>query len=90
MKRLVISSTIAALVAGGAGLAFAGQPGPNGHNDFGLCQAYFSGSANGQAHKHSAPPFAALEDTANAAYPNASSTEDAVAQYCANVTPGGK
>ena len=90
MKRLVISSTIAALVAGGAGFAFAGQPGPNGHNDYGLCTAYCAGSANGQAQKHSAPPFAALEDAATAAYPNASSTQDAVAQYCQNVTPGGK
>jgi len=89
MKRLVISSTVAILVAGGAGFAFA-APGPNGHNDYGLCQAYSSGSANGQAHKHSAPPFAALEDAANAAYPNASSTADAVAQYCNSVTPGGK
>jgi hypothetical protein len=34
--------------------------------------------------------IAALEDTANAAYPNASSTADAVAQYCNSVTPGGK
>lgn len=57
MKRLVISSTIAAIVAGGAGFAFAGQPGPNGHNDFGLCQAYFAGSQTGQDHKHQAGPF---------------------------------
>lgn len=89
MKRLVISSTIAALVAGGAGLAFA-APGPNGHNDYGLCQAYFSGSSTGQANKHSAPPFAALEAAANAADPSASSTQDAVAQYCSSATPGGK
>lgn len=89
MKRLVISSTITALVAGGAGLAFA-APGPNGHNDYGLCQAYSAGSATGQANKHNAPPFVALEDAANAAYPNASSTADAVSQYCSSVTPGGK
>ena len=51
MKRLVISSAVAALIAGGAGISFAGGPGPNGHNDFGLCKAYFSGSDNGQANK---------------------------------------
>jgi hypothetical protein len=90
VKRLVISTSVAALIAGGAGFAFAGQPGPNGHNDYGLCKAYSAGSANGQAHKHQAPPFAALEDAANAAYPNADSTADAVAQYCSTVTPGGK
>ena len=83
MKRTIISSTIAALIAGGAGLAFAGQPGPNGHNDYGLCNAYFSGSATGQAHKHNAPPFVALQDQASAA-------NETVAQYCSSVTPGGK
>lgn len=89
MKRAILSATIAALVAGGAGGAFAAGngngsgPGPNGSNTFGLCTAYFSGSATGQAHKHAAAPFAALEDDANQAYPNASSTQDAVTQYCA-------
>jgi len=82
MKRLVISATIAAVVAGGAGLAFA-APGPNGHNDFGLCQAYFSGSQTGQDHKHSAPPFAALEAAASA-------QNETVADFCNSVTPGGK
>ena len=87
MKRVILSTTVAALIAGGAGGAFAAGngsgPGPNGSNTFGLCTAYFSGSATGQAQKHSAPPFAALEDAANKAYPNASSTQDAVTQYCA-------
>ena len=83
MKRLVISSTIAALVAGSAGFAFAGQPGPNTHNDFGLCQAYFSGSQTGMDHKHDAPPFQALEDAAAAQH-------ESVDQYCQGVTPGGK
>jgi hypothetical protein len=83
MKRFVISSTIAALVAGGAGFAFAGGPGPNGHNDYGLCQAYFAGSTTGQDHKHQAPPFAALEQAA-------SDQNQTVAEYCSSVTPGGK
>jgi hypothetical protein len=92
VKRLVISSSIAALVAGGAGFAFAGQPGPNGHNDYGLCQAYFAGSANGQAHKHQAGPFQALEATADQTVGNkdGTGTADEVAQYCDSVTPGGK
>jgi hypothetical protein len=83
MKRLVISSTIAALITGGAGFAFAGQPGPNDHNNHGLCTAYFAGSDTGQAHKHQAPPFAALEQAA-------SDQNETVADYCSTVTPGGK
>lgn len=90
MKRLVISSTIAALVAGGAGFAFA-APGPNGHNNHGLCTAYFAGSDNGQAHKHQAPPFAQLEKDADAAGNNdGTTTPDEVVNYCASATPGGK
>ena len=37
------------------------DPGPNGDNTYGLCTAYNSGSPTGQAHKHKAGPFAALE-----------------------------
>ena len=91
MKRLVISGTIAAVVAGGAGFAFAGQPGPNGHNNHGLCTAYFAGSENGQAHKHQASPFVQLEKDADAAGNNdGSTTPDEVVNYCASATPGGK
>lgn len=82
MRRALVLAALTATVAGG-GAAFAAGPGPNGHNDYGLCQAYFSGSQNGQDHKHQAPPFAALEDKASAA-------NETVAEYCANVTPGGK
>ena len=93
MKRLVISSTIAALIAGSAGLAVAGQPGPNGHNDYGLCKAYFAGSQTGQDHKHQAGPFQALEqaaDQASGGNQDGTGTADEVASYCENVTPGGK
>ena len=58
-------------------------PGPNGHNNYGLCKAYSSGSENGQAHKHKAPPFAQLEADAAAA-------NQSVAQFCEGATPGGK
>lgn len=93
MKRLVISTSIAALVVGGAGFAFAGQPGPNGHNDFGLCKAYFAGSQTGQDHKHQAGPFQALEqaaDQASGGNQDGTGTADEVAKYCESVTPGGK
>lgn len=85
MKRLVIGGTLAAIVAGGAGAALA-APGPgNGNNTFGLCTAWFSGSQTGQDHKHSAPPFAALQAAADAAH-------QSVADYCAanGTQPSGK
>jgi hypothetical protein len=81
MRRIALGLAAAALVAGG-GAALA-EPGPNGHNNHGLCTAYFSGSENGQAHKHKAPPFANLEAAAEAA-------DQTVEEYCAAATPGGK
>lgn len=81
MRRAAIAAALVTTLAGG-GIALA-APGPNGSNDFGLCQAYSSGSQTGQDHKHSAPPFAALEKAA-------SDANESVAQYCASVTPGGK
>lgn len=90
MKRLVISATIASVVAGGAGFAFAGQPGPNDHNDFGLCKAYSAGSQTGQDHKHRAGPFQALEDAAGGDQNGNGSAADEVATFCSTVTPGGK
>jgi hypothetical protein len=91
MKRLVIGGAVAALIAGGAGMSFAGQPGPNGHNNHGLCTAYFAGSDNGQAHKHQAPPFVQLEKDADAAGNNDGTTDaQEVIDYCADATPGGK
>lgn len=63
MKRLVISSTIAALVAGGAGASFAAGGGPslNGNNNFGLCTAYLAQ----QAHRPGGPNQT-FQDLANA------------------------
>jgi hypothetical protein len=89
VKRLVIGGAVAALLAGGAGMSFAGQPGPNGHNNYGLCKAYFSGSENGQAHKHNSSAFAALEAAASD-NDDSTSPEDDVAAFCEGVTPGGK
>jgi hypothetical protein len=83
VKRTILSAAVLALGIAGTGVSFAGSPGPNGHNDYGLCKAYFAGSQVGQSHKHQAPPFAALEAAADAA-------DQSVADYCADKTPGGK
>ena len=86
-KRLavVIAGTLA-LSAGSLGLAQA-APGPNGHNNHGLCTAYFNGSENGQAHKRNAGPFVALEEAADDGDPNTSPEED-VAVFCEGLVGG--
>src|ERR1051325_9948556 len=82
-RRVLAVALMAAALAGGAAVRAAADPGPNGHNDFGLCKAYFAGSATGQAHKQSAPPFQALQQAA-------SDMNESVEQYCSSTTPGGK
>lgn len=86
-KRLFAAALVAAGVLGsGAGVVASGgstvsaTPGPNDHNLWGLCKAYFAGSPNGRAHKHKAPPFANLEQAAGGA--------DKVADYCKMAAPG--
>ena len=85
MRITTIAVPVAALTMalGGASLAVA-DPGPNGHNTFGLCTAYFAGSEKGQEMKHKAPPFQGLEAAAAAA-------NQSVEEYCAEngTHPGG-
>ena len=71
-----------ALFGAGAGVAHATVD-PTGPAKYGLCKAYFAGSATGQGHKHGAPPFQALEQAA-------SDANQSVADFCASATPGGK
>ena len=83
MKRLVISSAVAALIAGGAGVSFAGGGGfpyPNGNNDYGLCTAYqaHSNNPNGQP-----APFTAMQE----AYDQANG-DGAWDQFCADTLAG--
>ena len=79
MKRTIIAAAILALGTAGAGVSLA-DPGPNGNNNWGLCNAY----AHNNEHAHKAPPFAALEDAAEAA-------DQSVAEWCAEngQKPGG-
>lgn len=85
IAKIVLPAVALTSVLGFAGYASAGEPGPNGHNTFGLCTAYSAGSEKGQEMKHKAPPFAALEQAASdAGY-------DSVGAYCeANGTHPGK
>lgn len=85
MRKLIATLSFAALALGaGAGLA---DPGPNGHNNYGLCTAYFNGSPN----KHKAPPFQALEEAAGVDDDDTDEEiAEKVAEYCSTATPGGK
>ena len=52
IRKALIGAGILSLAVGGFVPAFAsGSPGPNGHNNNGLCEAAGSGSAQGQAQK---------------------------------------
>lgn len=86
-KRLaiVIAATLT-LGAGSLGLAHA-DPGPNGHNNRGLCTAYFNGSPTGQAHKRNAGPFVALEEAADDGDSSTAPEED-VAAFCEGLVGG--
>jgi hypothetical protein len=83
MKRTIISAAVLALGLAGAGVSLAdpgnGGPGPNGHNNWGLCNAYAHNGGNNHGQ-----PFQALEDEAEAA-------NQTVAEWCAanGQKPGG-
>ena len=90
MKRLVIGGIAAALIAGGAGISFAdGGPGPNDHNNWGLCNAY---AHNGGGNSHGAKPFTALATTAGDYNGDGQTNAQDVYDWCADngQKPGGK
>lgn len=80
MRRPLIVGTLALALSATTGMALA-QPGPNGHNNKGLCTAYFNGSDNGQAHKRNAPPFKGLESAA-------ADAGQSVEEFCAGLVGG--
>jgi hypothetical protein len=78
VKRIIALAAIAAASLG-TGLVSA-DPGPNGHNNWGLCNAYAHNNQNGKDHGQ---PFGALEQAAEDA-------DQTVAEWCAEngVRPG--
>ena len=70
MHRFIVGAVVAtALALGGTGVALTSStgPGPNGHNTYGLCNAYGQGSSTGQAEKQAhGAAFLGLEATATA------------------------
>jgi hypothetical protein len=77
-RRLIAGAFAGTLLLGTFGFANGPDdgPGPNGHNNHGLCTAYFAGSETGQEHKRNAPPFQALEEAAE-------QNDQTVEEFCA-------
>lgn len=88
MRKLILGGMVALLLGGGGAVA---APGPNGHNDYGLCRAYFSGSENGQEHKQAkGQSFIALRTAAGDQDDDGDTDNDDVAAFCDGKTPGGR
>jgi hypothetical protein len=90
LRKFIISLALAAVAALGVSGVSSAAPGPNGHNDYGLCKAYFSGSQKGQSNKQQKKPFVALRTKAGDQDGDGDTDNDDVAAYCENTTPGGK
>lgn len=90
--RKLIALALTAVAAFGATSTLA-NPGPNGSNNYGLCNAYFRGSETGREHKRNAPPFAELERVAEEAYDeefgedNEATTDEKVTWWCSENAP---
>jgi hypothetical protein len=93
-KRIVALALAATTMAGGFGLAVAapgdnGNAGPNGHNEHGLCTAYFNGQKNGHDRNGDPAPFAALITTAGDQDGDGDTDTNDVYQYCLQCGIGG-
>ena len=68
IKRILLLAVAAVIGVFGIGIgAVQAEPGPNGHNDHGLCTAYFNGQKVGHGPGEDTddpPPFQGLEDAA--------------------------
>lgn len=81
-RRRAIAALAAAVVLTGAGAGpVMAAAGPRGHNNRGLCTAYFNGSQRGRENKRRAKPFVALEKAA-------AEKGQTVAQFCAGMVGG--
>jgi hypothetical protein len=90
LRKFIITLALAAVAALGVSGVSSAAPGPNGHNDYGLCKAYFSGSQKGQSNKQQRKPFVALKTKAGDQDGDGDTDNDDVAAYCEKTTPGGK
>lgn len=99
MKKVLVALAAFGLILGGASTASAGHeekdgPGPNGHNNHGLCTAYFNGQKNGHEEGNGPGPFGALEDESedsgqNENLPEEQQVSDDVFEFCNQYGIGG-
>ena len=90
MRKFIVSLVVVALSVVGFGGIASAAPGPNGHNDYGLCKAYFAGSDQGQQQKRKGKAFVGLQNAAGDQDGDGDTDSDDVAAYCEGKTPGGK
>jgi hypothetical protein len=94
VKRLVLGGALVALLAGGAGSAIAagGGPGPNGHNNYGLCNAYGHNGGNNHGRAFQELERAAREADEADGQDNYTTTAEEVGAFCSDTGahPGGK
>lgn len=90
MKRLVIGGALVALLAGGAGASLA-DPGPNGHNNYGLCNAYGHNGGNNQGSAFQGLEQAAREADEADGRDDYTTTAEEVGAFCSDTGqhPGG-
>ena len=82
MKRTIISAAVLGLGLAGIGVSSA-DPGPHhGNNAYGLCNAYFNGSEQGQEKKRNGQAFLGLEEESRDDDENTDTREE-VAAFCA-------
>ena len=84
-KRIIALTLVAFALAGGTAVTASATPGPNGHNDYGLCNAWnHSGNNTGQA-------FQGLRDKAGDSDGNGTPNQDSdITAFCDGKTPGGR
>jgi|SRR6187399_3294497 len=79
MKKRLAVAAVALMFAGLGVSAAQAAPGPNGHNDHGICTAYFNGQKKGHDKNGSPGPFAALEEMGDT---------QAIYDFCTGVAKG--
>ena len=89
MRKRIAAILVAAALAGGINAGFAiADPGPNGHNDYGLCRALSNNGKKNGWYKDGhdlPPPFAAFDTDEDGEI-----SDDEFDAVCEGATPGGK
>jgi len=88
MRKLLGTALATGLMFGGAIAVANAEPGPNDHNNHGLCTAFFNGQKNGHDKNGAPPPFQALIEAASDG-DDSTPVEEDVYNYCQEYGIGG-